>query len=55
MLELRKMAAIGRMASAISHDMRHSLSIIYANIEFLQHTNLPSAAKQDFLSICKKL
>jgi signal transduction histidine kinase len=37
MLELRKMAAIGRMASSISHDMRHSLSIIFANIEFLQH------------------
>jgi signal transduction histidine kinase len=49
MLELRKMAAIGRMASSISHDMRHSLSIMYANIEFLQHTNLPSAAKQEIL------
>ena len=49
MLELRKMAAIGRMASSISHDMRHSLSIIYANIEFLQHANLPSAAKQEIL------
>jgi signal transduction histidine kinase len=49
MLELRKMAAIGRMASSISHDMRHSLSINYANIEFLQHTNLPSAAKQESL------
>jgi signal transduction histidine kinase len=49
MLELEKMAAIGRMASSISHDMRHSLSIIYANIEFLQSTNLPSAAKQEIL------
>src|SRR5260370_35851373 len=29
--------------------MRHSLSIIYANIEFLQHTSLPSAAKQEIL------
>jgi signal transduction histidine kinase len=48
-LELEKMAAIGRMASSISHDMRHSLSIIYANIEFLQRTNLPSAARQDIL------
>jgi signal transduction histidine kinase len=47
--ELEKMAAIGRMASSISHDMRHWLSIIFANIEFLQRTNLPRAAKQDIL------
>jgi hypothetical protein len=52
MLELRTMAAIGRMASSISPDMRHSLSIFYANIEFLQHTNLPSAQNKNFLSIC---
>jgi signal transduction histidine kinase len=49
MFELEKMAAIGRMASSISHDMRHWLSIIFANIEFLQCANLPSAAKQDIL------
>jgi signal transduction histidine kinase len=49
MLELEKMAAIGRMASSISHDMRHWLSIIFANIEFLQRASLPIAAKQDIL------
>jgi signal transduction histidine kinase len=49
MLELEKMAAIGRMASSISHDMRHWLSIIYANIEFLQPTSFPSSAKHDIL------
>ena len=49
MLALEKMAEIGSMASSISHDMRHWLSIVCANIEFLQSTNLPSAAKHDVL------
>ena len=30
------MAAIGMMACSISHDLRHSLSAIYANAEFLE-------------------
>jgi signal transduction histidine kinase len=36
LIEVEKMAAIGRMACSISHDMRHSLSAIYANAEFLE-------------------
>ena len=49
LLELQKMAAIGAMASSISHDMRHWLSIICANIELLRDTNLPNAAKHEIL------
>jgi signal transduction histidine kinase len=30
-----RMATIGRMASSISHDLRHYLSAVYANAEFL--------------------
>lgn len=48
-IELKKMAAIGGMASSISHDMRHWLSIIYANIELLRDTNLPNVAKHEIL------
>jgi ligand-binding sensor domain-containing protein len=34
------MSVIGRMACSISHDMRHSLSAIYANAEFLERHDL---------------
>jgi signal transduction histidine kinase len=34
-MEAERMSAIGRMACSISHDMRHSLTAIYANAEFL--------------------
>ena len=30
------MSAIGIMVCSISHDMRHSLTAIYANAEFLE-------------------
>jgi signal transduction histidine kinase len=49
LLELQKMAAIGAMASSISHDMRHWLSIICANIEFLENPHLPKVAKHEIL------
>ena len=35
-LEAERMAAIGMMTCSISHDMRQSLSVIYANTEFLE-------------------
>ncbi len=35
MLESERLATIGRMASSISHDLRHYLAAIYANAEFL--------------------
>jgi signal transduction histidine kinase len=40
LLEAERMAAIGRMACALSHDMRHSLTAIYANSEFLERCDL---------------
>ena len=36
LVEAERMSAIGRMAWSISHDMRHSLTAIYANAEFLE-------------------
>ena len=40
LLESDRLATIGRMASSVSHDLRHHLSAIYANAEFmsLPHT-----------------
>jgi signal transduction histidine kinase len=35
LLESDRLATIGRMASSISHDLRHHLSAIYANAEFM--------------------
>jgi C4-dicarboxylate-specific signal transduction histidine kinase len=35
LIKAERMSAIGRMACSISHDMRHSLTAIYANTEFL--------------------
>jgi signal transduction histidine kinase len=34
-LESERLATIGRMASSLSHDLRHYLAAIYANAEFL--------------------
>jgi signal transduction histidine kinase len=40
LLESERLATIGRMASSISHDLRHSLAAIVANAEFLSESNL---------------
>jgi len=47
LLHAERMAMIGQMASSISHDMRHQLSAIYANAEFLCSTQLSAAEKED--------
>jgi C4-dicarboxylate-specific signal transduction histidine kinase len=44
-----RMSAIGRMACTISHDMRHSLSAIYANAEFLERHDLSTREKADLV------
>jgi len=36
LIEAERMSAIGRMTCSISHDMRHSLTAIYANAELLE-------------------
>src|SRR5215472_1778770 len=39
-METERLATIGRMASSISHDLRHQLTPIVANAEFLSEHNL---------------
>ena len=43
------MAAIGRMACSISHDMRHSLTAIYANAEFLERHDRCASTRAELL------
>jgi signal transduction histidine kinase len=40
LLESERLATIGRMASSVSHDLRHYLAAIYANSEFLASDRL---------------
>jgi signal transduction histidine kinase len=47
--EAERMSAIGMMACSISHDMRHSLTAIYANAEFLERHDLCASARADLL------
>lgn len=48
-LGVERMSAIGTMACSISHDMRHSLSAIYANAEFLERHDLCPSTRRDLL------
>jgi signal transduction histidine kinase len=48
-IETERMSAIGRMACSISHDMRHSLTAIYANAEFLERKDICASARADLL------
>lgn len=41
LVDAERLATIGRMASSISHDLRHHLSAMYANAEFLSLANTP--------------
>ena len=43
------MSAIGKMACSISHDMRHSLTAIYANAEFLERGDMSRSERADLL------
>src|SRR5258708_9376730 len=43
------MSAIGRMTCSISHDMRHSLTAIYANAEFLERDDICACVRADLL------
>jgi signal transduction histidine kinase len=49
LIEAERMSAIGRMACSISHDMRHLLSAIYANAEFLERHDRSASARADLL------
>jgi signal transduction histidine kinase len=47
--EAERMSAIGRMACSISHDMRHSLTAIYANAEFLERHDICASERVDLV------
>jgi len=47
LLESEQLATIGRMASSISHDLRHSLAAIVANSEFLCDGRLSAAQREE--------
>jgi signal transduction histidine kinase len=47
LLDAERLATIGRMASSISHDLRHSLSAIVANAEFLSEGGLTTAQREE--------
>jgi signal transduction histidine kinase len=47
LLESEQLATIGRMASSISHDLRHSLAAIVANSEFLVDSDLTTAQREE--------
>lgn len=47
LLESEQLATIGRMASSISHDLRHSLAAIVANSEFLCDSHLTTLQREE--------
>jgi signal transduction histidine kinase len=49
LIEAETMSAIGAMACSISHDMRHSLTAIYANAEFLERHDICASVRADLL------
>ena len=50
LLAAERMAMIGRMAGSLSHDMRHQLSAIFANAEFLCSTKLTDSERDELFS-----
>lgn len=47
LLESEQLATIGRMASSISHDLRHALAAVVANSEFLCDGRLTAAQREE--------
>jgi signal transduction histidine kinase len=50
LIESDRLATIGRMASSVSHDLRHHLSAIYANAEFMSLAQTGSEERVDLLA-----
>lgn len=48
LLHAERLATMGRMASAISHDLRHPLTAILAYAEFLSEGSLAESQRKDF-------
>jgi signal transduction histidine kinase len=53
-IEVERMSVIGRMACSISHDMRHSLSAIYSNAEFLERHDRCANARAELRTKFRK-
>jgi signal transduction histidine kinase len=52
LLDAERLATIGRMANSISHDLRHYLSAMYANAEFMSSERLPQVEREElFLEV----
>lgn len=49
-LESERLATIGRMASSVSHDLRHYLAAIYANAEFLASNRFTATERADIFA-----
>jgi signal transduction histidine kinase len=47
LLESERLATIGRMASSVSHDLRHYLAAVYANAEFLASSTLSASERAE--------
>jgi len=47
LLEAERLATIGRMASSISHDLRHPLTAVLANAEFLADADLSPVQREE--------
>jgi len=50
LVEAERLATIGRMASSISHDLRHYLSAVYANAEFLGYDSGDAKERVELLT-----
>lgn len=48
LIDAERLATIGRVASTISHDLRHPLTAIQAYAEFLAERDLSEAKRQDY-------
>lgn len=47
LLDAERLATIGQMASSISHDLRHPLTAIVANAEFMSERNLDAQQREE--------
>lgn len=50
LLESERLATIGRMASSVSHDLRHYLAAVYANSEFLASDRLSTKERAEIFA-----
>lgn len=50
LLESERLATIGRMASSVSHDLRHYLAAVYANAEFLSSSRLTEEERTELFN-----